>query len=121
MDVFAIMKEKDVAYVNYLMVRNGAVIQTQTSKVEAQLDETTGEIISFTVAQLRSIFNSDAKESVVHIQSEYLVPEVIITIPKGGDRKKLLDLSEKNVIHYLEEIRNRERLQLNIKSKNHFM
>ncbi len=116
MDVFAILKEKDMAFVNYLMVRNGAIIQTQTSKVEAQLGETIEEILSFSVAQLRTTFNSDATEIIVPFAIEYPLDEIKVTVPKGGDRKKLLTLSEKNAQHFIEEMQHKERLQLNIKS-----
>ena len=116
MDVFSILKEKETAYVNYLMVRNGSIIQTQTNKVETHLDESTEEILSFSVAQLRTTFNSDAMEIVVPFVIEYPQDEIKITVPKAGDRKKLLDLSEKNALHFIDEIKNKERLQLNIKS-----
>ena len=59
---FLLVKEKDIAFVNYLMVRNGTIVQTQTNKVETHLDETAEEILSFSVAQLRTTFNSDATE-----------------------------------------------------------
>ena len=116
MDVFSILKEKDTAFVNYLMIRNGAIIQTQTNKVETHLDESTEEILSFTVAQLRTTFNSDATEIVVPFSIEYPQSEITVTVPKSGDRKKLLELSEKNVSHFIEELKNKERLNLNIKS-----
>lgn len=116
MDVFSILKEKDIAYVNYLMVRNGAIIQTQTNRVETHLDESTEEILGFSIAQLRTTFNSDAIEIVVPFAIEYPQVEIKITIPKAGDRKKLLDLSQKNARHFIEEMQHRERLQLNIKS-----
>ncbi len=115
MDVFSILKEKDIAFVNYLMVRNGAIIQTQTNKVETHLDESTEEILSFSVAQLRTTFNSDATEIIVPFAIEYPQDEITVTVPKGGDRKKLLELSEKNVQHFIEEIKNKERLQLEYK------
>jgi excinuclease ABC subunit C len=110
MDVFSIVKEKDVAYVNYLMVRNGTIVQTQTNKVETHLDEAVEEVLSFSVAQLRITFSSDAEEIVVPFPVEYPQQEVIITIPRGGDKKKLLDLSEKNVNYFIEELKNKERL-----------
>jgi excinuclease ABC subunit C len=119
-DVFSIIKEKDTAWVNYLMVRNGTIIQTQTNKVETHLDEPAAEILSFSVVRLRAAFNSDAKEIIVPFAIEYAEQEVTVTIPKGGDRKKLLDLSLKNAAHYLEEVRNRQRLQLNIKNPDKF-
>lgn len=116
LDVFSILKEKGIAYVNFLMVRNGTIIQTHTTKVESHLDETTEEILTFTVAQLRTTFNSDAGEIVVPFAIEYPQDQMKVTVPGGGDRKKLLELSEKNVLHYIEELRNKDRLQLNNKN-----
>jgi excinuclease ABC subunit C len=120
MDVFSILKEKDTAYVNYLMVRNGAIIQTQTNKVETRLDESTEEILAFSVAQLRATFNSDVSEIVVPFEIEYPQSETAVTVPKSGDKKKLLELSEKNVQHFIEELKSKERLRLNIKSSGQF-
>ncbi|MEO6071529.1 MAG: excinuclease ABC subunit UvrC [Chitinophagaceae bacterium] len=111
-DVFSIVKEGDVAYINFLMVQNGAIIQTKTLKVVAQLDETTEEILAFSIGQLRTTFGSEAKEIVVPFEIEYDEPEVALTIPKGGDKKQLLDLSEKNVAYFLNEVRAKERLKL---------
>ncbi len=115
MDVFSIQKEKELAFVNYLMVRNGAIIQTHTNRAETHLDESLEEILSFSVAQLRTTFNSDATEIVVPFAIDYPQDAITVTVPKAGDRKKLLDLSAKNVEHFIEEIRNKDRLQLNIK------
>jgi excinuclease ABC subunit C len=111
LDVFSIQKEGAVAYVSYLMVENGSIVQTKTIKVEAQLDETTEEILAFTMAQLRTTFNSDAKELVVPFALEYDEPGITITVPRGGDKKKLLELSEKNVEYFINEQRNKERLR----------
>lgn len=116
LDVFSILKREEIAYVNFLMVRNGAIIQTQTNKVVSHLDESEEEILSFSIAQLRTTFNSDAVEIIVPYPIEYPDNEITITVPKGGDRKKLLELSEKNARHFIEELENKERLQLNIKS-----
>ena len=110
LDVFSIQKEGDVAYVNYLQMENGAIIQTKTIKVEAQLDETVEEILAFTMAQLRTTFNSIAKEIVVPFEMDYDEPGITITVPKAGDKKKLLDLSEKNVEYFIKELQNKERL-----------
>jgi excinuclease ABC subunit C len=118
MDVFSIVKEKDIAYVNFLMVREGTIVQTQTNKVETHLDEAPEEILSFTIAQLRATFNSDATEIVVPFSIEFPQTEVTITVPKGGDRKKLLELSAKNVNYFIEEIRSKERLKLDLKQNS---
>ncbi|HUC82295.1 MAG TPA: excinuclease ABC subunit UvrC [Flavisolibacter sp.] len=111
-DAFSIEQVDGIAYVNYLMVSNGAIIQTKTVKVETHLDETPEEILAGTVAQLRSLFNSDATEIVVPFEIEYAEPGVTVTIPKGGDKKKLLELSEKNVHYFIDSVKSKERLQL---------
>ncbi len=116
LDVFYILKELDTAWVNYLMVRNGAIIQTQTNKVETHLDESVEEILSFSIAQLRTTFNSDAQEIIVPFSIDYPEAEIKITTPAGGDKKKLLQLAEKNVQHFIDELKNKERLRLDDKN-----
>ena len=111
-DAFTIEQIDGIAYVNYLMVNNGAIIQTKTIKVETHLDETLEEILAGTIAQLRSLFNSEAKEIVVPFEIEYDEPAVTLTVPKGGDKKKLLELSQKNVQYFIDSIKSKERLQL---------
>lgn len=112
LDVFAIQKEKDTAYINYLMVRNGAIIQTHTNKAETHLGETEEEILLFSIGQIRSTFNSDAEEIVVPFNLEYPGSAVTVTVPKGGDKKKLLELSQKNVSYFIEEMKSQSRLHL---------
>lgn len=115
LDVFSIIKDKDIAFVNYLMVRNGTIVQTQTNKLETHLDETQEEILAFSVAQLRTTFDSNAPEIVLPFPIEYPDTSVIVSVPKAGDKKKLLELSLKNVDYFIEELRNKARLKL---SKN---
>lgn len=112
LDVFSIIQEGNVAYVNFLMVAQGAIIQTKTIKTEAFLDETIEEMLAFAIAQIRSTFNSEAKEIVVPFDITYEEPDVTVTVPKGGDKKQLLELSEKNVQYHVNEMRNKQRLQL---------
>ncbi|MCH5600675.1 excinuclease ABC subunit UvrC [Niabella ginsengisoli] len=112
-DVFSIIKEKDIAYVNYLMVRSGTIVQTQTNKVETHLDEPVEEILVYAIQHLRSTFNSDAVEIVVPFPIDYPEENTEVIVPKGGDRKKLIELSEKNAGYFIEEIKNKERLKIN--------
>lgn len=119
-DVFNILKNNDIAYINYLMVYNGAIIQTKTIEVETHLDESLEETLAFTIGQLRTIFNSEAKEIIAPFQIDYEEPGITITVPKGGDKKKLLDLSEKNVQHFIDNLRAKERLQLGVKSADKY-
>ncbi|MBO9618353.1 MAG: excinuclease ABC subunit C [Niabella sp.] len=112
-DVFSIIKEKSIAYVNYLMVRNGTIVQTQTNKLETHLDEPVEEILAYAISQLRMTFNSQVPEIVVPFEIEYPEAAVELMVPKAGDRKKLLELSEKNANYFIEEIKNKERIKIN--------
>ena len=116
MDVFSIVKHEEKAYINYLMVQNGMIVQTKTILTENFLDETEEEILAFAVAQLRTTFNSKAKEIVVPFEINYPENEITVTVPKGGDKKKLLELSEKNAGYFIDEIKNKLRLKLDKKS-----
>lgn len=111
-DVFSMLREGDLAYVNYISVQNGTIVHTHTSQLETHLDETDEEILSFAIAQLRSTFNSNSHEIVVPFPIEYPEEGIVISIPRGGDKKKLLDLSEKNVNYFLDELKKKKILQL---------
>jgi excinuclease ABC subunit C len=111
-DVFSLVKEDSSAYVSYLIVQNGTIVQTKTLKVETHLDETIEEILSFTIAQFRTIFSSQAKELVLPFNIEYGEPDIAITVPKGGDKKKLLELCEQNMNYFIQELKHKERLKL---------
>jgi excinuclease ABC subunit C len=112
MDVFSIVKHEEKAYINYLMVQNGTIVQTKTILTENFLDETEEDILAFAVAQLRTTFNSKAKEIVLPFAITYPENEITVTVPKGGDKKKLLDLSEKNAQYFIDEVKNKQRLKL---------
>ncbi len=111
-DVFSILKDGDKAYVNYLMVQNGTIVQTHTIPVETKLAETEEEVLAFVIGNLRTTFNSWAPEIVVPFPIEYHDAAIIITVPKGGDKRKLLDLSIKNVGYFKEELRKKKILHL---------
>jgi excinuclease ABC subunit C len=116
LDVFSIQKEGDTAYVNYLILENGAIVQTKTLQVETHLGEAVEEILAFTIGQLRSTFGSAARELVIPFPIEYDEPGVQLTIPKAGEKKKLLELSEKNVQYFVNEQRSKERLNVGNKT-----
>lgn len=115
-DVFSILKDGDIAYVNYLMVQNGTIVQTHTVELQSKLDETEEDVLSFAVGSLRESFNSLANEIVVPFDIENIYENILITVPKGGDKKKLLMLSQKNVDYFLQEIKKKKTLQLEGKS-----
>ncbi|HMI77712.1 MAG TPA: GIY-YIG nuclease family protein [Ferruginibacter sp.] len=104
-DVFSILEDGNIAYVNYLAINAGTIVQTKTIMLEKKMEETAGEVLAFAAAQIRESFGSTAKEIIVPIAIEFSEKGLIITIPKSGDKKKLLDLSEKNVNYFREELK----------------
>ncbi|MEO8414400.1 MAG: excinuclease ABC subunit UvrC [Ginsengibacter sp.] len=111
-DVFSILKEGDIAYVNYLMVSEGTIILTKTIVLEQKLDETEQEVLIFAMGQLRNTFTSEARELIVPFAMDYPEEDITVTIPKAGDKKKLLELSEKNVNYFIGELTRKKMLQL---------
>ncbi|MFZ4474485.1 MAG: excinuclease ABC subunit UvrC [Saprospiraceae bacterium] len=101
-DVFSIAEDEKEAYVNYLKVVNGAVIITYTLTLTKNLDEDRETLLLFAIENLRERFNSITAELILPIP--LVIPNgenLNVTVPKIGDKKKLLDLSEKNVQYHL--------------------
>jgi len=100
-DVFAIKKEEQMAYVNYLKIINGALVNTDISEMVMNLDDEIEDLLSFVVPTIREKFNSIAPEVIVPV--EIIVPDekVMVTVPQRGDKKKLLELAEKNIDYYI--------------------
>ena len=112
LDVFSIIKDGKLAYVNYLMVQNGSIIQTHTVPLEGKLDEPEDELLCFAIERIRANFNSLSTEVIVPYPIEYFDKNITITVPKLGDKKKLLDLSIKNVTYFTRELQLKKILQL---------
>lgn len=117
-DVFTIVKDGDVAFVNYLMVRNGTIVQTHTLQLTPKLDETEAEVLAFGILHIREAFQSDATEIVVAANLEYAEPAIQLTVARGGDKKKLLELSEKNARIYMDESNRKKMLHLETKTED---
>ena len=115
-DVFTIIEEGNTGYVNYLAVNEGSIFQTKTIILNKKLEETAAEVLSFAIAQLRETFNSEAKEIVVPFAINYHEEDVQITVPKAGDKKRLLDLSQKNVNFFKAELSAKKMLHLEDKT-----
>ena len=103
LDVFAIVTDEKNAYVNYLKVKNGAIILTKTVELKKKLDETETELLLTAIVRLRDQFNSDADEIVVNINIEEEYDGLNIHLPKIGDKKNLVELSLKNAKYYKQE------------------
>lgn len=116
LDVFSILEEDDTAYVNYLAVSNGSIVLTKTITLKKKLDESAEEVLSFSIAQLRNTFNSEATEIIIPFAVDYPEEGIIVTVPRAGDKKKLLELSEKNVNYFKEDLRKKKLLSLEDKT-----
>lgn len=115
-DVFSILEDENIAYVNYLAINAGTIVQTKTIMLEKKMEETAGEVLAFAAARIRESFGNAAKEIIVPIDIDFPENDLIITIPKSGDKKKLLELSEKNVNYFKEELNRKKMLNLEEKT-----
>ncbi len=100
-DVFSIATDEKQAYVNYLKIINGAIIHTYTLEMMKNLDEEEGDLLAFAIPELRERFNSISPEILLPFEVTLADPEIKIVIPQIGDKRKLVDLSQKNVKYYL--------------------
>jgi excinuclease ABC subunit C len=120
-DVFSILEDGNIAYVNYLAINAGTIVQTKTIMLEKKLEETAAEVLAFAAAQIRNNLGSSAREIIVPVDIEFPEQDITITIPKTGDKKKLLDLSEKNVNFFREELKRKKMLNLEEKTADEKM
>ena len=99
-DVFNIESEEKLAYINYLHVVNGAIVQAFTFEYKKKLDETDEELLAMGIVEMRDRYESDSKEIIVPFHVDLPNDYALQTIPQRGDKKKLLDLSKLNVKQY---------------------
>lgn len=100
-DVFSIASDEKNAYVNYIKVVHGAIINTWTQEMVKNLDDDEADLLAFVIPEIRERFNSIASEIIVPMPVPVADETVTVTVPKIGDKKKLLELSEKNVHFFL--------------------
>lgn len=104
LDVFNIASDESYAFVNFLKIMNGVIIQTQTLEMKKRLDETEKELLQLAILEIRNRFNSHSREIVVPFDLDLEGDdELLFTIPQRGDKKKLLELSYKNVAYFRKE------------------
>jgi len=102
-DVFSIASEEKYAFVNYLKVMNGTIIQTQTIELKKRLDESDEELLELAISEFRTRYNSTSKEIIVPFDINIEDSAIKFTVPKLGEKRKLLDLSQKNVSFFKKE------------------
>ncbi len=100
-DIFSITSDEKEAYVNYIKVVNGAVIHTHTQELVKNLDDEERDLLEYAIPILRERFNSIAAEVILPFRVQLEDEDIRITVPKIGDKKKLLELSQKNGKYFL--------------------
>ncbi|MFO7978653.1 MAG: excinuclease ABC subunit UvrC [Bacteroidales bacterium] len=108
-DVFSIISDQDHGYVNFLKIVSGAIIQSHTVEIKKRLDESDEQLMEIAITNIRERFGSDAPEVVVPFRPKIPMPGVKFVVPQIGDKKSLLDLSQRNVKYYrLEKLKQKE-------------
>lgn len=100
-DVYAVLKEGSNAYINYLHLRNGAIVQCMTLEYAIRLEESEEELLSMAIAEIMTKFERRPKEIIVQVLPETEISGVQFVVPKIGDKKKLLDIALKNAKQYV--------------------
>jgi excinuclease ABC subunit C len=99
-DVFSIITNQDLSYSNYLKVIDGAVVQSHTIEIRKKLEESLEELLEIAITEFRQRFNSNSEEIIIPFAIDYEIPDTKITIPQRGDKKHLLDLSNRNAKYF---------------------
>jgi excinuclease ABC subunit C len=111
-DVFTIVSDDVSAFVNYLKISNGAIIQTHTIELKKKLEETDKDLLIYAITELRQRFNSQSKEIYSSIPINNFWDNTKIVIPKIGDKYKLIELSKRNAKYMqFDKIKKKEKLK----------
>ena len=100
LDVFSLVRTGNLVYVNFIKVVDGAIIQSHTIEVQTKLDESDADVLGVAITEFRQRYNSDAPEILVPLLPDFKIPEVKFTVPQRGDKKQLLELSERNAYYF---------------------
>ncbi len=110
-DVFSIIEDGYSAYINFMHIGNGAIVQAYTFEYKKRLDESKEELLSLGIVEMRKRFQSTAREIIVPFELDIDLGNVSFTIPQRGDKRKLLELSEMNVKQYkVDKLKQAEKL-----------
>ena len=101
-DVFSIVSDEGYGYVNFLQISHGAIIRSHTIEMKKKLDETDKELLELGIIEIRQRFNSNSREIYVPFEVE-VGEEVRISVPQLGDKRKIVELSQRNARYYRQE------------------
>ena len=98
-DVFSIISDESYGYINFLQVSYGSIIRSHTLEIKKKLQETDKDLLQLAITEIRQRFHSKSKEVYVPFTLD-LGEDIKVTIPKLGDKKRILELSERNAKYY---------------------
>lgn len=101
-DVFTIISDETHGYANFLKISNGSIIQSHTTEIKKKLDETDKELLELFIVEIRQRFDSQSPEIYVPFKVD-IGENIKVTIPKLGDKKRIVELSERNAKYYRQE------------------
>lgn len=99
-DVFGMVSDDEAAYVNYFKIKNGSIVQSYTTEVRKMLEESDEEILEEVLIEIRRKFDSRSVEIFLPFHLNIEIPSVKLIVPKVGDKKRIVELSEKNANEY---------------------
>ena len=99
-DVFGMTSDETAAYVNYFKIRNGSIVQSFTTEIKKVLEETDEDILEEAIIEIRQKFLSESREILIPFHLGIEIPNVKLIVPKVGDKKRIVELSEKNAKEY---------------------
>lgn len=109
-DVFSIASDSSAGYVNYLKISNGVIVQSYNCELRKRMDESESELLEFAVIDIREKFQSSSKEIYLPFDFGLHIPGVEIHVPQRGDKKKLMDLSQRNSTHCMLDAQKQQEL-----------
>lgn len=110
-DVITVEHDQRKAFVNYLVISNGAIIHGYTAEVNKKLDESTSSIVSYVLPELRTRFSSVSKEVLVAEEIDIQLDGISFFQPQRGDKKSLIELSQRNAKFYRLEKNKQEKIK----------
>lgn len=110
-DIFSYDEDEEAAFINYMHIRNGSIVQSLTIEYKKRLDEVKEDILALGIAELRTRFKSLSREVIVPFLPDLEFENIEFIVPQRGDKKKLLEISEQNVKQYkLDKLKQTEKL-----------
>lgn len=112
LDVFATARDEKKIVVSYLLVRNGSIANSGTHAFDIRMEETEEEVLAQSILHFQKLYNSEALELILPYQLEYGFSSFRMTVPRSGEKKKLLDIAIKNAGHLIEDLKKKRLLHL---------